>query len=530
MADDHLFGGAFDPPPEQPYTGPNLGPLQGGAAPPISSDNSDHLFGGAFADEPPKEKKTLYRKWLDETITGGIAKAIGNAVTLPGDVMSGKVQLPSQGGLPGSAPANSGETTLQPNALGSVFMDPNTKWQAPAQGSPFGRAFDAAGTIGTGAMPSMAHAGASAIPFLNGGVSPETAQIAKTAIEKYGYPVRPGQMSDNHLVRSMDTLLGKIPGTGYKASAGDQQTAINRGVANMLGVDAEKVTPETMVTAKSKMQDAYKKIYGPDVNAKIDDQFSSKVLNTLDRANDVLDSPDKVRVLNKAVSNILDKVKGDGTISGPAYQGLRQSKSTLKDLESSGGKLGDYAGEIKGHLDDLFRRTIPPDKAGLLAKTDKQYAIMKQIRGLVDEGGDISPNRLMQVARSGDAGKERMAFGKGGDLGELANIGQRFKSSPSSNTAENHLLLNLLTGGGLAGAGIGAYLHDPMIAAGGLASAGVGAATSKLLGLYMKSPTRANKLISGALGETPKNPNKLLNARAAPYLPAIEQSSSSPGN
>lgn len=495
---DHLFGDTFDAPADAP-------------APPVSTDNSgSHLFGDTFDVAPPKEEKPLYKKWLDETVTGGLVKAAGRYFTLPGEVSQGKFS--TQPAVPGQwSDLDEAKSQINENNL-------------------LQRSNEAAGFVGTGAMPSMARAGASAIPLLNGGVSPETAQIAKTAIEKYGYPVRPGQMSDNHLVRSMDTLLGKIPGTGYKASAGEQQTAINRGVAGLIGVDAEKVTPETMVAAKSKMQAAYKKIYGKDVNAKIDDQFSSKVLDTLDRASDVLDSPDKVRVLNKAVSNILDKVKGDGTISGPAYQGLRQSKSTLKDLEGSGGKLGDYAGEIKGHLDDLFRRTIPSDKAESLAKTDKQYAIMKQIRGLVDEGGDISANRLMQVARSGDAGKERMAFGKGGDLGELANIAQRFKSAPSSNTAENHLLLNLLTGGGLAGAGIGAYMHDPMIAAGGLASAGVGSATSKLLGLYMKSPTRANKLIGDALGETSKNPNKLLNTRAGPYLPAIEQSTSAPSN
>lgn len=511
---DALFGDAFDAPDQ--------------VAPPISTDNTapntDHLFGDAFQDAPAPVKKSLYRRWLDETITGGIAKAIGNAVTLPGDVYSGKVQLPSQEGVPGSAPANSGEVTMKPNALGAMFMDPNSTFQAPGQGSPFGRAVDLSGVIGTGEIPALSSPVPSSVNLLNHGIGPETAKIAQTAIDKYGYPVRPGQMSDNHLVRSMDTLLGKIPGTGYKASANAQQSAVNRGVANMIGVDADKVTPETMVAARDKLKDAYKQIYGPDVNAKIDDQFSSKVLGTLDRANDTLDSPDKVRVLNKAVSNILDKVKGDGTISGPAYQGLRQTGSQLKDLQDSGGLLGQYAGDIKSHLDDLFRRTIPPDKADLLAQTDKQYAIMKQIRGLVDEGGDISPNRLMQVARSGDAGKERMAFGKGGDLGELANIAQRFKSAPSSNTAENHLLLNLLTGGGIAGTGVGAYLHDPLIMAGPLASGAVGAATSKLLGAYMKSPTRANKLISNALRETPKNSNKLLGTGIVPYLPAIEGS------
>src|ERR1700737_2188521 len=138
---DHLFGDIFNSP-----------------TVPISGDNSppagDHLFGDHFSEPPPKKDKSLYRRWLDETITGNIAKSIGNAVTLPGDVMAGKVQLPSQGGLPGSAPANAGDVTMEPNALGGMVMDPNKRWQAPGQGSPFGRAVDLAGVVGTGSIPS----------------------------------------------------------------------------------------------------------------------------------------------------------------------------------------------------------------------------------------------------------------------------------------------------------------------------------------------------------------------------------------
>lgn len=494
---DHLFGDVFDPKvPEAPIPAPDV---------------ADHLFGGHFSAPPPKEEKSLYRKWLDETISGSIAKAAGKFMALPGDAAQGKFE--TQPATPGQW-SDTDEARAQINARNLVD-----------------RSTQAAGFVGTGGIPSVTRAGASSVPFLNSGVSSETAQIAKTAIEKYGYPVRPGQMSENHFVRSLDSLLQKIPGSGYAKSAEGQQTAINRGVAKLIGQDADKITPEVMANAKTDLGAAYKKIYGSDVKAPLDDKFSHGILDTLERAGQVLDDPNKVKVLNKAVSNILDKVKGDGSISGPAYQGLRQTGSVLKDLEGSGGKLGDYAREIKGHLDDLFRRTIPPDKANLLQKTDQQYAIMKQLRPLAADatatGGDVSAARLMQIAKSGEAGRERMAFGKGGDLGELAAIGQRFKTMPSSNTAENSALLDILTKiGGYGGAAItggGIASLNPILAAAPLATAGAGLATSRLLGTYMKNPKRAEKLIEDALNRKgPRDPNKLIDAGIAPYLPAIQ--------
>jgi hypothetical protein len=489
---DHIFGEDFDPPPASATT--TAPPARPMTAP--TSGNEGDLFGGDFPVAPAAPAKSLYQKWLDETITGQIAKAAGQAMTLPGEVAQGKFNVPPK--TPG------------------VLTEEDVAQQDWANQEMQRRANSAAGFIGTGGIPSVTRAGASSIPMLNSGISPETAKIAQTAIEKYGYPVRPGQMSDNWLVRSLDSLLQKIPGSGYGKSAEAQQTAVNKGVAKLIGQDAEKVDPEVMSAAKRDLGKTYQEIYGPDVKAKIDDKFSHGILDTLDRAGQTLDDPNKVKVLNKAVSNILDKIKDDGTISGPVYQGLRQTGSVLKDLEKSPGLLGDYSREIKGHLDDLFRRTIPPDKADLLRKTDQQYAIMKQLRPVVDETGNIPPARLMQIARSGDAGKERMAFGQGGDLGELANIGQRFKTMPSSNTAENSMLLHLLQGGGIAASGIGAYMHDPLLAAGPIATGAVGAATTRLLGSYLKSPARAQKLIADALEQQPSQAS----AVAAPAIAA----------
>ncbi len=460
---------------------------------PISTPDLSHEdLVNRYAGSGTNAEKPKFDYFRD-TISGRILKSIGQAVTLPGDVAQGKVSMTGEDGRTNPAV--------------------------------IGRAADLAGVAGTGAIPSVTRQGASSI--FGGAISPEVAQIAKTAIDKYGFPVRPGQLSENHFVRSLDSMLQKIPGSGYAKNAAEQQSAIDSGLAKIIGVDADKLTPAVMSEARSKMQKSYKEIYGPDVKARIDDKFSAGIMDTLERASNVLDTPEKVKVLNKSVSNILDKVSGAGEISGPAYQGLRQTKSQLKDLVEGGGQLGRYAGEIRSHLDDLFRRTIPPDKANLLRETDKKYAIMKQLRPVVNETGTVPPARLMQIARSTDAGKERMAFGNGGDLGELANIGQRFKTMPSSNTAENSMLLHMLTGGGIGVTGVGAAMEHPLMMAGPLAAAGTGWATSRLLGSHMRNPKRAQKLIEDALNLKPAAVGKEgRNVGVAPYAPAIEGLSS----
>lgn len=59
-----------------------------------------------------------------------------------------------------------------------------------------------------------------------------------------------------------------------------------------------------------------------------------------------------------------------------------------------------------------------------------------QIMGLVAKDGEVAPGKLMGAVTSNKAGKRAMARGRGGDLGQLAMIGQRMKSPATSGTGE----------------------------------------------------------------------------------------------
>lgn len=462
-----------------------------------------------YREEVKKEIDPLFQKhgwdlpepFTEKPIIPEIAKSIGRGVTAPGRALMGGYR---------AAPEKEGEWSevdqWRQNQLDDLMMKDAGAF---------------AGIAITGGIPNVLRSGASSIPFLNVGTLPETAALARTAIEKYGYPVRPGQMSENWMVRSLDSLLNKLPFSGYRANAEAQQIAINRGVAREIGERSETVTPEVMRRARDRMRDSYESLFRTEV-AEPDAQFIGNVRRILNQADEAVDTEGKMRVLSNSVRNVLDKIGPDGTISGRAYQGLRNEGSTLKVLSKRPDDVGHFAGQLRNELDALFRRSVSPENRDTLRTLDQQYAIMKNIRPLVDETGDISPAKLMGRQRAGNAGLDRVAFGEGGDLVELANIGQRFKTMPSSNTAENTMMLNLLANPlslGFGGAGIGAALGGlPAMLAGGALGAGATRAT----GAFMASPSRAENMILRALGERGAVGQELPHVGAVPFLPAIE--------
>jgi hypothetical protein len=177
--------------------------------------------------------------------------------------------------------------------------------------------------------------------------------------------------------------------------------------------------------------------------------------------------------VNSYLDEIVDK-SVDGILPGKALRTI-SSKIGAQIRSTQNGDLKFALGDIQDNLHDAMTAGLGKEDQAALATARRQYAIGKTLEPLVAKAptGDIPPSLLLGALNATKSGKSAVARGAAGDLGKLADIGQRFlKESPSSGTAERRWAQALpSTIGGLAGGTAGA------------AGAGVGAAGG-LLGAY----------------------------------------------
>ena len=160
-----------------------------------------------------------------------------------------------------------------------------------------------------------------------------------------------------------------------------------------------------------------------------------------------------------------------------------------------------YAGQIRSTLQDALERSAPPNLAQRYNAARLQYKNMKAVEPLVDGSAGVSPMRLMSQVRKSNPG---VAYGRGGDLADLARIGQRFmRQPPDSGTPLGTAVMSVFTHGApaLAAAGAGyASGHDAGTDIGlGLGGLLATAAAARGAGRFLARP----QMIENALTRLP---------------------------
>lgn len=316
--------------------------------------------------------------------------------------------------------------------------------------------------------------------------------------EDLGIPIRFSQLSDSPFIHKLSQMAGKLPGSGMGEIHAEQQSAFNRAISRTFGEDADRITPEVMASAKKRLGKDFDAV-ATGTTIKVDTPFLTDVHKILADAEIAL-SDDEMKIVNKHISNSLNKVLGSGEISGEAYQGLTKTGSPLNvAINSKNSNVSHYAGMIKEALDDALERSAPPHLADKLRSARGQYKAMKTIEDLAEKSptGDISPALLMTPVRQSYG---NMAYGGGGDLADLARIGQRFmKAPPDSGTPLGHAALDLIMSpAALLAAGGGAgymYGGDAMDIAKGAALLPATALAARGMTTLLNRPQAANALL-----------------------------------
>lgn len=279
--------------------------------------------------------------------------------------------------------------------------------------------------------------------------TPEAATLAKTAIQDYGIPLKASQVGDSRVAKTLDSVSAKIPFSGAGKIAEAQQKAFNRAVASTIGEDADAITPALYAQAKKRIGATYDDITSRntvDLNG-VKDKFLGILGDVQETGSD-----DSIRAVTNLLGRIQKQATSDGLLPGPAFQSVQ---SQLGQIARAGGEKGNYAGQLRGLLSSALDDSISPADQAAWRTANQQYGNLKTIRDLVTKdqvNGNISPAALLGRVTATGAKKEAVAAGRGGDLAELAAIGQQFLKDgiPNSGTPERLATYGLLGAGGAA--------------------------------------------------------------------------------
>lgn len=372
--------------------------------------------------------------------------------------------------------------------------------------------------VGGQVIPAAARAvvetGKSALKGLAGKITPEALALAERAKE-LGIPVNVAQLGDSKFLRTLASTLEQVPFTGAAKKTAEQKEAYTRAVASTFGEDVGKVTPEVYAAAKSRLGQQFDTLAARN-ELNVDGALSKKMNDILTNA-EATAADDTIRAMKNVVGRVSEQAKTSGgrvpaqvselvdaggnrivkaaasetpavsKVPGATYSSI---DTELSNMIKSGGEKGLYAKRLQAALREAMDSSISEADQVAWKSTRDQYRNLKAVRNVVARemgDGDIPPTQLMNALNSTEAGKEAMAMGSRGTLGELGQIGRRFvrDTVPNSGTAQRAVAMGALGGGGLA------FGADPTTIGGLMIG---GATTGRILTKVLNDPKTVQAL------------------------------------
>lgn len=279
-----------------------------------------------------------------------------------------------------------------------------------------------------------------------GDISPEARALYGKASE-FDIPVSAAQLSESKPLKILQSTVEKLPLSGAAKARDAQQSAFNRAVSRQFGENTEKVTPDVYAAAKGRIGAEFERLSAKN-NLMASDDLLGRLSSIQDEAAR-FGTDDSARAVRASIDELLGKVDESGNIPGRAYQAL---DSKLGGLTKAGGEKAHFLGQLRETLRDAMDGSIAEADKAAWATARSQYRALKTVRDLIAKStdGNVSPALLMGRVNANNAGKEAMAAGRGGNLGDLAKIGQRFIKDPVPDSGTAQRLWTLGGVGGLA--------------------------------------------------------------------------------
>ena len=323
------------------------------------------------------------------------------------------------------------------------------------------RAGEGVGAAGRAVGKGAARTAAAALPA----VDAETQQLAQQA-HQMGFRLTPEQVIGGKYGKIAGESLASVPLSGSNAEF--NKNVFLRNLSEYAGIEGGKPT-------RGAFNEATKRV-GQEIgalNKKYDVPVTRQDVRAL-RSNAAGQTPDVASVVNHHVNQITKSLQ-DGTLKGSTFRRLNtQINNAIKN--TSNGDVKYALGNLQDDLLDMQREQMMPADIERLNTLRRQYAIQRTIEPLAAKSptGDIAPSALLGALTATKAGKSAVSRGAYGDVGALADIGNRFLKEPkSSGTAERRLIQGIppaLASAAGAGAGVAGGAATLPAVLGGLAT------------------------------------------------------------
>lgn len=296
--------------------------------------------------------------------------------------------------------------------------------------------------------------------------------------KKYNIPVSLNQITDSRAMKNVQKVSQELPFSGHSKFKDKQISSFQRALSKTFGQDSDKITPELMDTAFTKLGKEFDSFAG-------NKTFSGQSLRTnidtfLEDAEEVY-SADAFNAAKNRIKKIAEDFDADGMLSGKKLSFHRAKVNQLARKANDIDKQSIFR-DIENALIETASEGDEAIKSAF-SKTKQQYKNLIAIEPLAvkAKGGQIKPallnNRVSRVY-----GRQHTR-GKSGELGELARIGNELLPElGGSDTAQK-----LLTAGAVA---------SPLVAPVG--SLGVGGALAANKG-FQKWFNQNPKIVENAL-------------------------------
>ncbi|NYE27311.1 hypothetical protein HDE78_000236 [Rhodanobacter sp. K2T2] len=289
--------------------------------------------------------------------------------------------------------------------------------------------------IAGGMAPNGLSAGTGAVTRYLAGDIPAVRQALAQRANDLGIDITAPQLSQSVPMKVADSVTSQFPFSGARSFAAKQQGQFNNAIAKTIGLPGAKaITPDVFDAAKSQASNGFNALWNRNSLSMSPNDWSN--LSSLANEAHIYGGPDAGTMLGGAIDQLANVQSKLGNIPGAAFQSI---DSALGRASAADGQTGHYAGQFQDALRDIMQRGMSPSDAAQLQDLRGTWQNIKQLTPIVASAtdGNIPPGRLMGAVTSSGAGKNAMATGRRGDLGDLAMIGQHFlkQAIPDSGTA-----------------------------------------------------------------------------------------------